>query len=128
MTRKKKILKQKLFNEAYEAMRDFIRKRDANFQGYITCCSSGKIIPLEDAQLGHWRHGKNLECYFWPTNVHMQSAGQNYFGGQDTIQNYTLFIVRKYGLKEAERIRNAKPIYWTNEKLIKIRDYFKAKK
>ena len=51
MTRKKKTPKQKLFNEAYEAMRDFIRKRDANFQGYITCCSSGKIIPLEDAQL-----------------------------------------------------------------------------
>lgn len=125
--KKKKTPKEKLWDLTYETFREYIRKRDTNFQGYATDPSDGKIYKAEDCDIGHWRHGKGKECYFWETNVHLQAKKNNYFGGQLVLQRYTAFIIRKYGMKEYDRIDKAKRISWTNDKLKEVLTHYQNK-
>ena len=118
--RKKKTPKEKLWDEAYNTFRVYIRGRDTNFQGYAVDPSDGKTYPVNEMQLGHFRHGKGKECYFWESNAHMQHTNNNYFGGQTVLQRYTAFVIRKYGMEEFERIDKAKRIYWSNELLEEV--------
>jgi hypothetical protein len=120
-----KIPKQKLWKLAYETFREYIRKRDANFQGYARDPSDGKMYLASEMDIGHWRHGKGKECYFWETNCHLQAKKNNYYGGQDVLQNYTIWMIKTYGLKEVERIKKAKRIYWTNKKLEEVIEKYK---
>lgn len=125
--KKKKSPHEKLWDLAYTTFREYIRQRDTNFQGYATDPSDGKIYEAKDCDIGHFRHGKGKECYFWETNVHLQAKKNNYFGGQTVLQRYTAFIIGKYGMEEFERIDKAKRISWTNERLNKVIQDYKEK-
>ena len=123
---KKKSRKEKLWDEVYILFREKIRERDTNFQGYATDPSDGKIYPASECDIGHFRHGKGKECYFWMTNCHLQAKKNNYFGGQTVLQRYTAFIIKRYGMEEFERIDKAKRVSWTIEKLEEIKKYLSS--
>lgn len=118
--RRKKTPKEKLWDEAYDTFREYIRVRDTDFQGYATDPSDGKTYEAKYMDIGHFRHGKGKECYFWPSNCHLQAKKNNYFGGQIVLQRYTAFIIRTYGMEEFEQIDKAQRISWTKDRLEEV--------
>ena len=118
--RKKKTPKEKLWDEAYYAFREYIRKRDTDFQGYATDPSDGLTYLASECDIGHWKHGKGKECYFDDKNCHLQAKKNNFFGGQTVLQRYTIWMMKTYGAEEVERIDKAKRISWTTEKLNEV--------
>lgn len=50
--------RKKLWNKAWEAQKQFLRKRDKNFQDLIECYCCGKLIPEKETEQMHRYHNK----------------------------------------------------------------------
>lgn len=96
--------KQKAKEKAWDQFSLFIRIRDANEQGLVQCCTSGRWMPWRKAHAGHFVTRKAEATLFHEQNVHAQSPNQNRFAGGHPVQ-YERFLDEKYGPGTAERIR-----------------------
>lgn len=103
-----------------------IKHRDTK-DGYFTCFSCRKYLPVNKFQAGHFKHGDNVGTWINPKNVHAQCIGCNMFmnGNRD---NYALWLCRTYGpdiLEELDKAYHSSPQTWTMEML---RDKYKELK
>jgi len=82
----------KLKKTAWEVFSEYIRVKNSNEFGYVTCVSCGKYIPWKQAQAGHWpdvagRTNAVLyeekvvwpQCYRCNIPLHGNPAGYGYF-------------------------------------------------
>lgn len=88
----------KLFSE-------YIRKRDVKYyqdqypelnEGYVKCCSCGKIDHWKNMDAGHFISRKRNSTRFHVHNCHIQCQRCNRYDGGNPA-GYALFIVQEYG-------------------------------
>ena len=87
-------VKSKLKTKAWNLFSKYIRLRDADKEGYCTCCTCGKKMHYKEAQAGHFIDSRNNTVLFDENLVHAQCVGCNMFKKGNKV-NYTLFMMRK---------------------------------
>ena len=86
--------------EARRIFQMWIRMRDADDNGYVTCCTCGvKGLWNDGFDAGHFIPANHLAVCFDERNVHAQCKGCNGFGmkHRDTQHSYDEFMELKYG-------------------------------
>lgn len=88
----------------------YIKVRDADANGYCTCCTCGKrmLWTDPDCNAGHFIGGRTNSVLFDETIIHAQCAFKcNKFGG-GMPWDYEQFMMKKYGFSydELEEIKN----------------------
>ncbi len=79
---------------------DYIKLRDCP-DGYGKCCSSGRYLPKDQMDAGHFINRKWMATRWHEDNVHAQSRSDNRFN-EGNPAGYALFMIEKYGKKHVE--------------------------
>ena len=124
-----KILKKKL----WVIFSQYIRKKHANHAGMVQTCD-GKFKHWQQTDCGHLFHNSERsqalggnELWYYENNFAPQSRDGNRFNAQDSAKEYMLFAVRKFGLKEVEKMQRMKltPRKFTEEELVEKFEHYK---
>lgn len=105
----------KIKKKLVEVSHLYIRKRDSTSDNIIAgnCCTCGKYAEGGNFQAGHYEpdaSGGALLRYH-PRNMHGQGGyccNINRHGQQRVANAYTMFMIKKYGLKYVEKLRAMK--------------------
>lgn len=109
----------------------YIKVRDADQDGWVTCCTCPKRFRWDDSSLnaGHFVPGHNNTTYFDETIVHGQCADCNCAGSGEQYA-YGRFMKERYGHSEAQlddiRALRYKTKKVTLEELKELKVYFYA--
>ena len=76
---------------------EYIRLRDADEYGMITCISCGKRVKWKEADAGHFIPCANMSLRFDPKNVHAQCKICNQ-GKYGNIEGYKSGLMSRYGM------------------------------
>ena len=104
-------------NVLTELSHTFVRKRDSvSGDGNVfggPCCSCGKFCGGSDFQAGHWEADSTGGAIlrYHPQNMHGQGGfccNINRHGQQRMGVAYTMFMIKRYGLKHVEFLRSLK--------------------
>lgn len=94
---------------------NYIRERDSKDKGIIAgfCCTCGKWCEGGDFQAGHYEPSSTggAVLRYHPNNMHGQGGyccNINRHGQQRMANAYTMFMIKKYGLKFTEKLRSLK--------------------
>ena len=92
--------------EQLKLLKQILQKRDFDWRGNGNCvtCSEGIKINTAGAHMGHFIHGKTKLTYYDPMNVHYQCRQCNFYGSHKSVRNYTVFIIREYGMGVLEEL------------------------
>lgn len=93
---------------------DYIRRRDGidgDFKGY--CCTCGKLCEGGNFQCGHYEPsgGSGALLRYHPRNMHGQGGyccNINRHGQQRMANDYTFFMIKKYGEEYVTKLRQLK--------------------
>jgi hypothetical protein len=85
----------------------FIRQRDADENGMITCISSGKKMRWQDSDCGHYINRRHMSTRYDEINCNAQGRSDNRFD-EGNIQGYRKGLIKKYGLKAVEDLEMRK--------------------
>jgi len=117
----------------------FIRARDSNEDGYVICCTCGRlkkwkgecIGDTDGVDCGHYSK-RNKAHRFSETNCNSQCKGCNGDkGGKGEADKHAVFIDKKYGegtakeLRESENIIIKRQDWWYIEKIEHYKNKFK---
>lgn len=97
-TGRRKPSRQSLMRRADEAFSLFIRTRDSQtFCGrYFRCISCGRVLPIEQADCGHYANRQHMSLRFSEQNCSAQCRKCNRFM-EGNIQDYRKGLVDKIG-------------------------------
>src|SRR3990167_1977322 len=89
---------------------EYIRKKNANHQGFVTCITCKKIEFWKDTDAGHYISREHLETRFDERNVWPQCRACNRFheGRKD---EYALALIEKFGESILKELNKAKYSY-----------------
>lgn len=89
-------MKQKtVINKLDRIFSEYIRRRDADENGYATCCTCGKRDLWQDMDAGHFVPRQHKSTRYEETNVHAQCRKCNRFNNGEPSA-YALFLMKKY--------------------------------
>lgn len=117
---------QKLKRKLWKVFSEYIRRRDADWKGNISCCTCNKRMHWKESDAGHYiAKTAGLSIYFEEKNVHNQCTHCNRFkhGNQP---KYALYLIDRYSpdiLKELEWKSNQKVQIHDNEYKKLIEEY-----
>ena len=112
MASSNQILKRKF----WKVFSEYIRRRDADEFGMVSCISCGKRMHWKEADAGHYiAKTGGLSIYFSETNVNCQCTGCNRYRHGNLAQ-YALALRRKYGEQILEKLE------YDRRQLIQIHD------
>ena len=80
---------------------EFIRRRDADANGYVRCISCGKIIHWKNSDAGHFYNRSINSLRYDEQNVNAQCRHCNRFL-EGNIQGYRKGLIKKYGEQAVE--------------------------
>lgn len=75
---------------------EYIRRRDADVNGYGKCISCGKIIHWKDADCGHYVNRRHLSLRYDEKNCNLQCRHCNRFD-EGNMMGYAEGLTNKYG-------------------------------
>lgn len=81
----------------------YIRLRDADKNGIITCITTGKRMHWKEADAGHFISRRHQTTKYHEQNVNAQSRGSNRFHSGEQYK-YSLALEKKYGKGTAEKL------------------------
>lgn len=84
----------------------YLRRAEANEQGYITCYC-GAVIPWQDSDCSHYIYRQVLSLRYDSRNTKASCRKCNRFMGGN-LQAYSLYLVRKYGVGILEDLEKEK--------------------
>ena len=125
---KAKTLK-KLNNKAWKLMSEWIRRRAADWRGFVMCVTCSKSFIWDSGQIhaGHWIHDK---LDYDERNVHPQCRKCNYKYNKNVNTMYAIFMAKTYGAKGMAKIRrdaDTKGNLYTYQELNEIIENLKVK-
>jgi len=113
-----------------DAFSEYIRLRDADDNGYITCCTGGGRVFWKYADCGHYIDRGNMATRYHEKNCHAQSKEWNQFKNKEVmLEAYEEFLVDKYGeniIDDLETLKHNTLRISNNEAILLIKHY-KAK-
>lgn len=87
----------------------WIRNRDADDFGYVSCITCGKRKPWQEVDNGHYISRRYIQTRFDEQNCHAQCKGCNGFhAGMTDV--YALQLLRRYGPNILEDLEKRKKI------------------
>ena len=93
----KKPTVQSLIKIADKVFSEYVRRRDANFQGYVACISCDKMVDWKyECDAGHYISRGFSALRYNEKNVNGQCKGCNRFG-QNVHDKYAIGLMSKYG-------------------------------
>lgn len=100
---KRRTLKQ-LKKDAWKVFSIWVRKSNSDWRGYTTCITCNKQYLWNSGEIhaGHWIHDK---LDYDPRNVHPQCRNCNYKYNKNVNTAYAVWMARKYGPDEMEKLR-----------------------
>ncbi len=88
---------QKLKKKLWTAMSQYIRQRDADWQGMVACCSCGKVKHYKEMDCGHYHpRTDGLAMFFEEKNLAPQCSACNRFR-HGNLARYAIYLIGKYG-------------------------------
>ncbi len=114
--------------KAWKWFSKYIRKKDANFDGYVSCITCGTKKKWKNMDAGHFIHGVSKMTYFEENNVHPQCQRCNkWLNGN--LREYTLKMIDKYGRDEVERLKKLSHSKktWNKGRLKELEEEYKQK-
>ena len=109
-----KITHQGLKKKLWKVFSEYIRRRDADWKGYVKCCTCGKRMHWKEADAGHYKSkNQGLAVYFLEYNVHPQCTGCNRFR-HGNLTSYAIYLQERYGDDILKKIE------WSAHQHIKI--------
>lgn len=101
----------------------YIRLRDMMKGGVFKCISCGRILPIEQADCGHYINRQHMSTRFSEMNCNAQCRSCNRFD-EGNMSGYRAGLVRKYGearvvLLEAKKYETRKYTEFEYDALIK---------
>ena len=122
-----------LKQEATAVFNEFIRLRDAGGASHFKCISSGRILPVEYMEAGHYFNTGHYDgLRFDEENVHGQSHFDNCFL-YGNFEGYTQGLIDKIGIKRLDALKQRAEYYrmhgykFTRSELIEIIEKYKQK-
>lgn len=112
----------------WKIMSDYILLRDCDKNGYITCCSTGRVDHIYSKNT-RWNAGHffakegSPALYFEENNINAQWAIGNMKMKRNITWDYFLYMEKKYGRKELDRLASLRGIKfnfkrdWLEEKI-----------
>ena len=96
-----------LINKLDRIFSRYVRLRDADENGTVTCVTCGKLAHWKEVHAGHFVKRQHMAVRFHTANVHPQCCRCNlYMGGcQD---EYAAYIVQTYGYDMLTQLLQAK--------------------
>ena len=88
-----------LKKEAWKLFSEWIRRRDADWRGYVPCITCKKIFHYKKLQAGHFIPGRHNAILFHEELVHPQCYHCN-VGLRGNPREYDRFMREKYGDKK----------------------------
>ena len=104
---KKKPSLKTLRNKLDRVFSEYIRKRDANRNGYVRCVTCGREHHWREGHAGHFIKRQYLATRYDPRNCHFQDAYCNTYRGGALIE-YTLFMQKTYGQEVIDELMRLK--------------------
>lgn len=108
----------------------WIRMRDADENGYVTCCCCGKIgfWKGDGFDAGHFVPATSMATCFDPRNVHTQCKGCNGFGMKYGHANheYDEFMQERYGREVIIELRGKRfdAVKRTKQEYDEIKEFY----
>ena len=98
--------KQKLKEKAWKLFSEWVRRRDANEDGYVSCVTCGKVAHWqgEGMQAGHFISGRSLSILFDVRNCHTQCYACNVGRGGSYVE-YFIYMENRYGREVIDELR-----------------------
>lgn len=127
MKKKKVEPKRKLHQRAWKIFSIYIRKKHADFAGYVACITCLAQHPWNSGLIhaGHWIHDK---LDFDERNVHPQCRDCNYKFNKNTNTAYAVYMAKTYGHEVMEEIRKESRIKgndYSRQELLEIIEKYK---
>jgi hypothetical protein len=89
-----KILKK----EVWDLFSEWVRRSEANDQGFVQCVTCGKWLPWADGDAGHYIHGT---LFLIPELCHFQCKICNGLK-HGNLNAYKAWMIKKYGLAKVQ--------------------------
>lgn len=87
--------------KCWKLMSEWVRRRSADWRGYVACFTCGKSQGWKEVHAGHYQHGK---LDYDERNLKPQCAACNtYHGGR--LDEYTLQLIAAHGLNWVEQLK-----------------------
>lgn len=90
-------------DKLWKVFSEYIRLRDADENGFITCITSGRRVHWRESDAGHFISRRHMATKYNEKNVNAQSRHDNRFASGKQFE-YALAIDRKYGKGTAEKL------------------------
>ena len=112
---------------AWEEFSKMIRARDS-FDGYFRCPTCGRVLPIEQADAGHYLSCVRKATKFDEMNVHAQcvTCNRDITFREKAKSIYRQWLIKKYGVDSVElleRISRFGKKYSTAELLLMAKEY-----
>jgi len=100
-----------LWDLAWDLQSEYVRRKDADFQGFGTCYTCHKRIHWKQLQAGHFIHQSyDFDIY---SNIRPQCTGCNKWGHGKPLEYY-IHLVSEIGEEAAEHARTR--AHWNDYK------------
>lgn len=127
-TRKKLLPLKSLEKKLDRVFSEYIRRRDANEGGTVSCVTCGKLMHWKECHASHFVKRQHRSTRWDERNVHAQCPRENvYMGGsQDLMAGY---ILDKYGIAVLEELLELREriVKYTRQDLIDLIEHFNRK-
>jgi len=92
---------------------EYNRRKNADTDGHVACCSCGKVKHWKEQDCGHFYPRSNGKALYWtPENLHAQCRGCNGYHKERGKIGYTKFMIDKYGREFVDNLeQRARGIY-----------------
>ena len=101
---------------AWNVFSEYIRRRDADRNGYVVCVTCKTNRHWKKMHAGHFVAGRGNSILFDEKGVHAQCVSCNIFNGGKQL-DYFYYMEKRYGRKEIDRL------YALKNKPMKITKY-----
>jgi hypothetical protein len=89
--------------KAWELCSEFNRRKDADWQGYVACCTCGEVKHWKDGDAGHFLAGRSNGILFEDKGIHFQCKKCNGPGkGEQYL--YSLYMLKRYGQETIDEL------------------------
>lgn len=122
----KKKTRSQLVKELDKVFSEYIRKRDADHNGNVSCFTCGKVAHWKEMQCGHFQSRKHYATRWDEQNCQVQDSGCNIFRSGEQFK-FGINLDKKYGQGTAETLeRMARfTIKFSNVELQEKIEYYK---
>ena len=112
----KKPTTKRLRVKAWGLFSEWVRRRDADSNGYNRCVACGKREHWKDLHAGHFYHGKNWMSAMDERNVFPECNKCNTYLGGNLIE-YSEFLRKKFGPDIIDTLRELRHQGWKPNRL-----------